>query len=603
MGTKPLRPPMRGGLRRTLVGAIVSALGGLVLASLLVGDPLVHYRVRSLAGQRMELALDAVGDALAHGDPPEQVAERYGAELGYQITVFQDEQPVGDSALDGEAMRRLAYPAEVVGEGLVTDAEGHFMRARDTGAGRVVFVRLARTNAALFSGIVHELQILVAIGAVLIAMLLSLVLGRTLVRPARRLTDVAHALADGDLSARSRTKRVDELGSIGRALDRMAVELDDRLARLSQEQDRLRTILDAMVEAVFVTDSLGRIQLTNTAFDELVREDVHGRTPMEALRSKELHDAVRVARRGGARVVDFAVDLRAPSEPGQPIPVAEARSFSAQVARLPGSQAVVAVLHDVTRLKETDAIRRDFVANASHELRTPLTAIRGFAETLRDGAVDDPEAAKRFLDVILKHTYRLTALVNDLAALSKAESPELAMNLLEVDADAVVVEVLRGLTAKADERRVQLIFEPMTDAPTVLADERALDQVMVNLVHNAIKYTPEASSVRVSSRPLGEEKLRIEVHNPGPGIGAEHQRRLFERFYRIDEGRSRDVGGTGLGLAIVKHLCQRMGATVGVESEPEKGATFYAELPLFVDETQQIAKAEIEAAEAAGGSA
>ena len=566
---EPGRTPVRGGLRRTLVGAIVSALAGMVLGLLLVGDALLEYRMWVRAEAHAETTLDLVQERLEAGAPPELAAEEVGTAAGLHVTIFRDGHAVGDTARDGAALAELQ---------LRDDPSAEFP-ARELPGGWVIQIHGMRVGGAeIFHAVIHELQLLVAIAAVLIAILLSSVLGRTLVGPARQLTQVADALADGDLSARSNSHRPDELGAIGRALDRMAVELEDRLTHLSEEQDRLRTILDAMVEAVFVTDSLGRIQLTNTAFDGLVERDVHGRTPMEALRSQELQEAVRVARRGGARVVDFTVELQSegPNKPAKK----ELRSFSAQVARLPGSQAVVAVLHDVTRLKETDAIRRDFVANASHELRTPLTAIRGFAETLRDGAVEDPDAARRFLDVILKHTYRLTSLVNDLAALSKAESPELAMRMTEIDADEVVVEVMRGLTAKADERRVQLIFEPIPDAPTVWADERAFDQVMVNLVHNAIKYTPESSSVRVSSR-IVSDCLRIEVHNPGPGIAAEHRRRLFERFYRIDEGRSRDVGGTGLGLAIVKHLCQRMGAQVGVESEPGEGATFYVELPLF----------------------
>jgi two-component system phosphate regulon sensor histidine kinase PhoR len=253
------------------------------------------------------------------------------------------------------------------------------------------------------------------------------------------------------------------------------------------------------------------------------------------------------------------------------------RAFSGHVAPLQEGAGVVAVLHDVSRLRETDRLRRDFVANASHELRTPLTAIRGFAETLRDGAIDDPSAARRFLDVILRHTLRLQALVGDLTALSRAESPDQTLELEPVDVAAATVEVVRGLQSKAEQRHVQLIFEPPDEALLVEANGRALDQVLINLVDNAIKYTPEGTSVRVRTKAT-RSAVMLEVNNPGPPIAPQHLERVFERFYRVDEGRSRDVGGTGLGLSIVKHLCMQMGAEVRARSTAEEGTTFSVHL-------------------------
>ncbi len=404
--------------------------------------------------------------------------------------------------------------------------------------------------------------------AVVIALFLTLVLSRTLIAPAGELTRVADALAAGDLSARyGNDDRDDELGAIGRALDHMAEELGERVLRLRLEQDRLRTILDAMTEAVFVTDALGRITMTNRALDELAGRDAIGLTAREVVDSEELHLAVRGARKETAQSVDLALERDGVR-----------RYFRAQIAPLPDGSGVVAVLHDVTRLESADRIRRDFVANASHELRTPLTAIRGFAETLRDGAIADEEAATRFLDIILKHTLRLQALVADLAALSRAESPDHRLEVAAIDLDALVADVIGGLMTKASQRSVTLSFERSDPPVHAIGSERGLDQVMVNLVDNAIKYTPEGTTVDVRVRDEGD-RARIEVHNPGPGIPPEHQARIFERFYRVDEGRSRAVGGTGLGLAIVKHLMAKMGGEVGVESSPGDGVTFWVSLP------------------------
>jgi len=566
-----LRPAMPGGgLRASLISSIVTAIGALVLTLLLLEDPLVEYRLNQLARQTAEDALERAGELLETPADADRVADDVGADLGVRITIIDPTgRVVGDTGYDGamlaDAMGAIDHEAlaafEEHGRRYAVNA-GRHVAFREHPSGLVLQASLSTATGERVRVSVRELLIIGGVMAVLVAIFLTLVLSRTLIEPAREVTEVADALATGDLSARTRSQRDDELGAIGRALDRMADQLEERIEVLRAEQDRLRTILDSMVEAVFVTDPLGRIELTNAALDALVEGDARGRTAMEAIRSPELHEAVRAARKGEPRAVELEL-----------LDGDERLYFAAVVSPLADRAGVVAVLHDVTRSKAADRIRRDFVANASHELRTPLTAIRGFAETLREGALDEPEAAKRFLDVILRHTLRLQALVADLATLSKAESPDQALELAEVDADAVIVEVVRGLGSKAAKRDVQLIFEPGNATTRVRANERGLDQVMINLVDNAIKYAPEGSAVHVRSRESGTQVV-LEVHNPGPGIPPQHLPRIFERFYRVDTGRSRDVGGTGLGLAIVKHLCSQMGAEVVAESRPGEGVTF-----------------------------
>jgi len=223
-------------------------------------------------------------------------------------------------------------------------------------------------------------------------------------------------------------------------------------------------------------------------------------------------------------------------------------------------------------------VRRDFVANASHEFRTPLTAIRGFAETLAEGALDDRATAERFLATIIKHTLRLSRLVDDMLALSRAEAPDEDMVFEPVDVGALARDVALGLEAQAHAGEVEIQLRGLDDLPRVSTNARALDEILVNLVDNAIKYTPSGGRIVVSGR-VGKDAVHVAVEDTGRGIPEAHLGRIFERFYRVDEGRSRDIGGTGLGLSIVRHLAARIGAEVEVTSRIGVGTTFSLSLP------------------------
>jgi two-component system, OmpR family, phosphate regulon sensor histidine kinase PhoR len=435
----------------------------------------------------------------------------------------------------------------------------------DVGDGRVVLASRAFSALVAARTSLRELFLLGIVVAIVIGGLFSFAFMRATREPARELQAVALAIARGELRARAHTERDGELGELGHAIDEMAERIADRIARLETQEARLSIVLDAMTECVFVTDARTRIVITNAAFERLVGGNVLGKTAIEAIRSPELHRAVLAAQSGQAVDVEF--------EPAS----GETRMLFATLSPLV-SGGVVAVLHDVTKLRMADRIRRDFVANASHELRTPLTAIRGFAETLRDGASNDPDTTARFLDVILKHTLRLQRIVDDLVALSRAEAPDARLELGPVRVDDVIAEVVRGLASHAAARSQQVQVSLPSDLPLVKANADALDQVLVNLVDNAIKYTPQNGAIRVTAS-IEPEHVCIAVHNSGPGIPAQHLERIFERFYRVDPGRSREVGGTGLGLSIVRHLVQRMGAEIAVESGPERGTTFRVRTP------------------------
>lgn len=372
----------------------------------------------------------------------------------------------------------------------------------------------------------------------------------------RRVQQLVDSLNEGDLWRRTRLQRPDQIGDLGRGLDSLSEGLASSEMKERGRKDRLRTILDAMTEAVIVTDSRGRITLTNEVLTDLVGFDTEGKTAVEAIRHPDFHRAIEDAQRGYASVLEIEIEG---------VDAVSRRVLRASVSPLRKQRGTVAVFHDVTAERDAERVRRDFVANAGHELRTPLTAIRGFTETLRDGGVQDLDSMKGFLDVILRHTHRLQALVDDLADLSRFEGEELELDLQPVEVGALLDQVIRGLESQSRTKRQTVTAEGLDEAPPVLAEERALEQVLVNLLDNAIKYAPEAGEIRVR---IGREteKVAIEVSNSGPGISARHLPRIFERFYRVDAGRSRELGGTGLGLSIVKHLVAKLGGEISVES-------------------------------------
>lgn len=406
------------------------------------------------------------------------------------------------------------------------------------------------------------------------AALLSSLAAQIIAAPVRALTQTARSMVR-DLSVRTRMRASDEVGALASALDELADGLANSMESLRSERDRLGTILDSMVEGVVVTNSEGTIVLTNRALREMflcTQEQVMGHTPMAALRVVELHEAIEEAARSAKRTsVEFAVESVRP------------RTLAASVAPLRGpqgaSEGCVAVLSDVTELRRLEGLRREFVANVSHELRTPVAAIRAAVETLQSGALDDPKFAKEFVAIIERHAERLRRLVEDLLELSRIEAKELQLRPEYLSLKEQCQHVVDLFLHAAQSKQTKLSLAVAEDAGMVFADRRGLEHVLTNLVDNAIKYAGERASITVRAASLDDGHARITVEDTGPGIEARHLPRLFERFYRVDTGRSRQLGGTGLGLAIVKHMAEAMNAKVSVESEVGKGTRFHVDLP------------------------
>lgn len=355
-------------------------------------------------------------------------------------------------------------------------------------------------------------------------------------------------------------------------LKREAQALRDRheLA-LEREEAQRQTLFNSMAEGFLLVDRDGRVQAVNQALKRFfpIEEDFRGRSIMEVFR---LHELLSRWEQALHDTQPRTFELELPDD----------RSFEVSAAALRGRfgapEGCVFIFHELTRIKQLENTRREFVANVSHELRTPLTLIKGFVETLIDGAKGDPELADRFLGMIDKHTDRLTFLIEDLLTISKLESGQIVMNLQPTALREVVERVVEDLESRAEERRVRLTNLVPEDL-RALADGNRLQQVFFNLIDNAIKYGPIGGCVEMGARLREDQIIEAWVRDNGPGVPQDSVERVFERFYRVDKARSREQGGTGLGLAIVKHIVQSHQGEVWLKSVIGEGSTFFFTLP------------------------
>jgi two-component system phosphate regulon sensor histidine kinase PhoR len=411
--------------------------------------------------------------------------------------------------------------------------------------------------------------------AALLAALISLWLSRALTEPLVKIQSVARRFAEGDFSGRVAAGDSKELGQLSDALNLMAVRLEEQIGTITHQRDEENAVLSSMLEGVIAVDPDERIINMNRAAADLMGvdvDDVRDRSIPETIRNVDLQNFVkRVLRSPHPVETDIVIHER------------DMRFLQAHgtMMRDAGQHVVGAlvVLNDVTRLRRLETVRRDFVANVSHELKTPITTIKGFVETLLDGATEDKENGRRFLEIIGKNVDRLTAIIEDLLSLSRIEQDnELGgVELSEGSVQVALTSAVDDCAATAAGKGIALELSCPEDLKTAL-NTALLQQAVVNLIDNAVKYSDTGSTVRVRAvRQNGG--MAIAVEDQGPGIAEEHLPRLFERFYRVDKARSRELGGTGLGLAIVKHIVQAHRGKVEVQSALGEGSTFTIHLP------------------------
>ncbi len=341
------------------------------------------------------------------------------------------------------------------------------------------------------------------------------------------------------------------------------------IAKLQEERERFETVLDGMSDGIFTVDGLGRLRMFNPQAARMLglTNGLLKRPLAEALPLEPLLQLVAGDEDEQEPLTSVEFEL-----PGHP-----ASTVLARRSPLKDPGGVLVVLSDVTEMRRLETIRRDFVANVSHELRTPISVIQANAETLLDGAMEDPKSGRGFVEAMLRNAERLSSIIADLLDLSRIEARRYPMNLEPILLEPVVTRMLEALAQKVSARELSFKMD-IPEGLLVKADTKALEQVMQNLFDNAAKYTPEQGHIAINALIRGS-MVRLTVSNNGPPIKPEHQSRIFERFYRIDPGRSRDMGGTGLGLAIVKHLVETMRGRVGVSSGEKVGTTFWVHLP------------------------
>jgi two-component system phosphate regulon sensor histidine kinase PhoR len=435
-----------------------------------------------------------------------------------------------------------------------------------------------------FSVPLHDIEILQAkmrrVVAVSIVGILFLSLGLTFLvsmfisRPLTEMSRVAKAMARGDFSKKAAIHTNDEIGELARSLNLMSEEIKDKIGKVDSERAKLDLVLSSMFEGVIVTDSSEKIILMNPSLRKIFFVDTNpeGKKPLEVIRNTAVQDIVDKIIQGKQGLATEEITVSVPEEKilkVNGVPIVRNNEF----------EGTILVFHDITELRRLEQIRQDFVANVSHELRTPISSIKGYAETLLEGALEDKDNAKEFISIIYQDSNRLANLINDLLDLSKIESGKMKMNFVPLDVASVTKRAVTVIENQAKVKSISFKLNLAPELPKIRADETRFSQVMINLLDNAIKYTPENGSVTVTAKVVNNS-LQVDIKDTGIGISEKDLPRIFERFYRVDKARSRELGGTGLGLSIVKHIVQAHSGQVWVKSELGLGSTFSFTIPL-----------------------
>ena len=409
--------------------------------------------------------------------------------------------------------------------------------------------------------------------AFVLAMSISFLVSMLISRPVREMSLAAKAIAKGDFSKRISIASNDEMGDLAVAFNYMSKQIRLRVQEVTASKSRLEAVLLSMFEGVMVVNSKGEILLMNQTLKDFlcIKEESGGKRPLEVIRNIEIQEITDKVLKLHKGVESCEISVLIPEEKILLV-------HAAPVLREGKSEGAVLVFHDITNLRQLEKIRQDFVANVSHELRTPISSIKGYTETLLDGALEDKENAKDFLKIIHSDSDRLAKVINDLLDLSKIESGKLNLVLKPRAVEGAIRRVVSGLETRAKTKSLTINIDISKDIANITADESRITQVLLNLVDNAIKYTNKQGKIIVSAIEQ-DAFVRIDVSDTGIGIPEKDLPRLFERFYRVDKARSRELGGTGLGLSIVKHIVSAHHGEVSVQSVLGQGSTFSFTIP------------------------
>ncbi|MGA2284664.1 MAG: ATP-binding protein [Dehalococcoidia bacterium] len=565
---------------------IVAALAGLGLFVIHQVDSDMHSNTESYLASEAQIVANSARPLLESGAPQssfEALAKQVGAGVDTRVTIIAPDGTVlGDSEADPATMENHAGRLEFLqamqsGSGKDERSSAtlgvnfsYVAQRVDVNGSPAAVVRVARPLSAIndtLSSIRRSLLVAIALTAALAA-LLSLIIAGTIIRPLNALSAAARGVARGDLTRRVKPRPSGEIGEVADAFNQMTQSVEGLVDAASKERSRLTAVLDSGSDAVLAVDAETRVTFASRAVSPLLekRPDEAVGNPFVWTMPDEqavqaLHDALNT---GQAR----SLVIERP----------KGRFLQVSAAPIAGGGDWVAlvVFHDVTEGKRVEDTRRDFIANVSHELRTPLASIKSVVETLQAGAIDDKAAAQDFLARADAEVDRLVQMVTELLELSRLESGQAPLAREPVDVGRMLAQAVERMRPQADRKSLELTLNVGPDVPSISGDAQRLEQTLVNLIDNAIKFTPEGGAVRVSAKSI-DGFVEIDVEDTGDGISTEKVPRIFERFYKVD--RARGDRGTGLGLAVVKHTVEAHGGTVRVRSQEGRGSIFTLVLP------------------------
>ena len=482
-------------------------------------------------------------------------------------------RPEIKTALQGGVGEGIRYSASSIIENL-------YVAVPIKSAGQIIgVVRFALPMSHIKQTLLQLLGLLFAgmLFAILVGMGFFFKMARGLTGPLENISAGAKKVAAGDWTTRVYSVPGNELGELGQSLNTLTQSLKEHIDEVSQGKSRLENIVNTMASGVIVLDRSGKVQMVNRTAEKMFGISfvtAEGKHNLEVIRHFGLNDQIEKCLQH-AQIIEYEFSLFFPAE-------TFIKSYIAPVFRDKTLSGVTAVFHDITELKKVELMRADFVANASHELRTPLTVIKGYTETLLGGAMEDPATLEKFLVVIDQEADRMQRLVNELLTLSRLESEAAAdkkdAGNAAVDPGLIIQGVTEEILPRFQAKKIALIITLPADLPSVSVNRDQLIQVMGNLLDNALKYTPEGGRVEVRGE-ADQREVKISVRDNGPGIAGPEQARIFERFYRVDKARHRQLGGFGLGLAIVKHIVENFGGQIGVDSKLHEGSNFWFTMP------------------------
>ncbi len=519
----------------------------------------------------------------------QEYAKKVKEDINARVTIIAtDGLVLGDSVLDKDSMVNHRNRPEIkkaingeVGKSIRYSASlnqrlFYFAAPVKDGDKVVGVVRVAIPWSEIESSRNYLRTIIISsmIIAFILMVMLASVLTANMVVPLQEMTYAARELAEGKMNVTINVTTDDEIGALGKGLNYMSLRLQDTIDEITQERNKIQAILTSMTDGVIAIDKKGNIIMINPAVEKLFNikyEKSVGKSLIEVVRNfdleKLLHEALK-SEIGITREIQLFV----------PDPKLF-RISTAPLANESGIVGTVGVMRDITAFREVERMKTDFVANVSHELKTPLTSIKGFVETLLDGALEDNKTSRYFLEIINDEADRLNRLINDLLSLSQIEAKQRELHKVKLNLEKLIHEAVSILSLQAGEKALELKLCVEKPLPEIEADEDMIGQLLINLVDNAVKYTQEGGQVKITAE-TEKEWLKIAVADTGIGIPRESIPRLFERFYRVDKARSRKAGGTGLGLAIVKHILELHHGKIQVDSIIGKGSTFTVYLPL-----------------------